>query len=149
MRAGIKVNTTLVFSTTQALWAANAGAVYISPFLSPPAGHGYPQEEFERGPDDSPCWVDAPDREYEGPGGPLMDAGARLILEIATVFADYEIETEILVASSGNPVQLTECLLAGADVLTVPAAELATAVGHALGETSMTMLAEDAVAFGK
>jgi transaldolase len=32
-RRGIPVNTTLVFNTTQALWAANAGAVYVSPFL--------------------------------------------------------------------------------------------------------------------
>jgi transaldolase len=32
-REGIKTNVTLIFSATQALFAANAGATYVSPFL--------------------------------------------------------------------------------------------------------------------
>lgn len=30
---GIKTNVTMVFSAAQALWAARAGATYVSPFL--------------------------------------------------------------------------------------------------------------------
>ncbi|WP_278337293.1 transaldolase family protein, partial [Clostridium butyricum] len=32
-KEGIKTNVTLIFSATQALLAANAGATYVSPFL--------------------------------------------------------------------------------------------------------------------
>ena len=37
--------------------------------------------------------------EYVASGGPFKDAGARLIFEIATVFANYQITTEILAAA--------------------------------------------------
>ena len=137
---GIKVNTTLIFNTTQALWAANAGATYVSPFLGRLADYGYKQDKHERTPANSLYWVEdhknakgdqnMHNTEYVASGGPLKDAGARLIFEIATVFANYQITTEILAASFRNPVQLTECLLAGADILTVPASVLATVADH-------------------
>jgi len=156
---GIKVNTTLVFNTTQALWAANAGAVYVSPFLGRLADYGYKQDRPQRKPGNSLYWVEDPknakgdqimhNSEYVASGGDLKDAGARLIFEIATVFANYQITTEILAASFRNPVQLTECLLAGADILTVPAAVLATVADHPLSDEGMTVFAEDAKAFGK
>ena len=86
--------------------------------------------------------------EYVASGGPLKDAGARLVFEISTVFANYRITTEILAASIRNPVQLTECLLAGADIVTVPAAVLATVAEHLLTSEGMVVFAEDAQAFG-
>jgi transaldolase len=156
---GIKVNTTLIFNTTQALWAANAGAVYVSPFLGRLADYGYKQDKPERKPGNSLYWVEdhknakgdqnLHNSEYVASGGALKDAGARLIFEIATVFANYQITSEILAASFRNPVQLTECLLAGADILTVPAAVLATVADHPLSDEGMTVFAEDAKAFAK
>ncbi|MEA2700106.1 MAG: transaldolase, partial [Myxococcales bacterium] len=156
---GIKVNTTLIFNTTQALWAANAGAVYVSPFLGRLADYGYKHDKVERSPGNSLYWVEdhknekgdqkMHNTEYVASGGALKDAGARLIFEIATVFANYQISTEILAASFRNPVQLTECLLAGADILTVPAAILATVADHPLSDEGMKAFAEDAKAFGK
>jgi transaldolase len=156
---GIKVNTTLVFNTTQALWAANAGAVYVSPFLGRLADYGFKHDRPERPPGNSLYWVEDPknakgdqvmhNSAYVASGGALKDAGARLIFEIATVFANYRIATEILAASVRNPVQLTECLLAGADILTVPAAVLATVADHPLSDEGMKAFAEDAKAFGK
>ncbi len=155
---GIKVNTTLVFNTTQALWAANAGATYVSPFLGRLADYGYEHDQHERTPGNSLYWVEDHrnakgdqhvfNSEYVASAGPLKDAGARLIFEIATVFANYQITTEILAASIRNPVQLTECLLAGADILTVPAAVLATVAEHPLSSEGMLAFAKDAKAFG-
>ena len=55
----------------------------------------------------------------------------------------------ILAASFRNPVQLTECLLAGADILTVPANVLATVADHPLSDEGMKSFIEDAKAFGK
>lgn len=159
---GIKVNTTLVFNTTQALWAANAGAVYVSPFLGRLADYALKNDQADRAPGNSLYWVEDPKRgeqpqgqpvthntEYVASGGPLKDAGARLIFEIASVFANYRITTEILAASIRNPVQLTECLLAGADILTVPAPVLATVADHPLSDAGMKAFAQDATAFGK
>ena len=156
---GIQVNTTLVFNTTQALWAANAGAVYVSPFLGRLADYGFKHDRPERHPGNSLYWLEDPknakgegsvaNTEYVASGGPLKDAGARLIFEIATVFANYQIKTEILAASVRNPVQLTECLLAGADILTVPASVLATVADHPLSDEGMIAFAADAKAFGK
>jgi len=156
---GIKVNTTLIFNTTQAFWAANAGATYVSPFLGRLADYGYKEDKHERTPGNSLYWVEDPknakgdqilhNSEYVASGGPLKDAGVRLIFEIATVFANYQITTEILAASFRNPVQLTECLLAGADILTVPASVLATVADHPLSDEGMKSFVEDAKAFGK
>ncbi|HVT10360.1 MAG TPA: transaldolase family protein [Polyangia bacterium] len=159
---GIKVNTTLVFNTTQALWAANAGAAYVSPFLGRLADYAAKNDQPDRAPGNSLYWVEdtkkgAPpagepvthNTEYVASGGPLKDAGARLIFEIAAVFANYRITTEILAASIRNPVQLTECLLAGADILTVPAPVLSTVADHPLSDAGMKAFAQDATAFGK
>jgi transaldolase len=159
---GIKVNTTLVFNTTQAMWAANAGAVYVSPFLGRLADYALKNDQPERAPGNSLYWVEDPQNgkpakdapvthntEYVASGGPLKDAGARLIFEIAAVYANYRITTEILAASIRNPVQLTECLLAGADILTVPAPVLSTVADHPLSDAGMKAFAQDATAFGK
>jgi transaldolase len=155
---GIKVNTTLIFNTTQAFWAANAGATYVSPFLGRLADYGYKHDLPERKPGNSLYWVEdhknskgdqiMANTEYVASGGALKDAGARLIFEIATVFANYQIKTEILAASFRNPAQLTECLLAGADILTVPAAVLSTVADHPLSDEGMKAFAEDSKAFG-
>jgi transaldolase len=156
---GIKVNTTLIFNTTQAVWAANAGAAYVSPFLGRLADYAYKHDKPERKSGNSLYWVEDHknakldqnvfNTEYVASGGPLKDAGARLIFEIATVFANYQITTEILAASVRNPVQLSECLLAGADILTVPASVLATVADHPLSDEGMKSFVEDSKAFGK
>ena len=44
----IKVNATLIFNTTQAFWAANAGASYVSPFLGRLADYLYAHDLPER-----------------------------------------------------------------------------------------------------
>jgi transaldolase len=154
---GVRVNTTLVFNTQQALWAANAGATYVSPFLGRLADYGRAHDDPQKPSGNSLYWAPEPGAKdaklvahntaYVANGGPLEDAGARLIFEIATVFASYRVTTEILAASIRNPAQLTECLVAGADILTVPAAVLATVADHPLSDEGMIAFAKDAKTF--
>jgi len=155
--SGIKTNVTLVFNTTQAFWAANAGATYISPFLGrvpdyikkhdDPAKKNAGNSLYSIGEGGYVAGDNVANSEYVASGGAIKDSGARLIFEIATVFANYQITTEILAASIRNPVQLTECLLAGADILTVPAPVLQTVANHPLSDDGMKAFLEDSKAF--
>ncbi len=149
---GIKTNVTLVFNTTQAFWAANAGATYISPFLGRLPDYLAKHDDPNRPSGNSLYWMGEGDKkhansEFVASGGEARDAGPRLIFEIATMFANYGITTEILAASIRNPVQLTECLLAGADILTVPANVLNTVADHPLSDAGMVGFLEDSKAF--
>ncbi len=153
----IRVNATLVFNTTQAFWAANAGAVYVSPFLGRLADYMYKNDVPER-PAGNSLYdvVDHKDTkgdqhvantEYVARAGQRKDAGVRLIREIAAVFSNYDIHSEILAASIRNAVQLSEVMLAGADILTVPAKVLSTVADHPLSSEGMISFNDDAQVF--
>jgi len=144
---------------TQAFWAAQAGALYVSPFLGRLADYAIQHDEPELPPGNSLYWVVDPknehgdqrvfNSEYVASDGPRKDAGVRLIHEIATIFANYDIQSLVLAASLRNPVQITECLLAGADILTVPAPILQTVADHPLSDAGMKSFNEDAQVFTK
>jgi len=153
----IKTNVTLIFNSTQALWAAKAGATYVSPFLGRLADYLYKHDLPERTPGNALYWIDDhkdPEEkehtfntEYVASGGARKDAGVRLIREIAAVFANYDIHTEILAASFRNSSQVSEVLLAGADILTIPANILTRVADHPLSEEGMVAFNDDAKAF--
>ena len=156
----IKTNATLIFNTTQAFWAANAGATYVSPFLGRVADYLYKHDQVERGPGNALHYVEdhkapsgGPDRvantAYVAAGGDRKDAGIRLINEIVAVFINYRITTEVLAASFRNAVQVMECLLAGADILTVPAPLLMGVADHPLSDEGMKAFYEDSQVFDK
>ena len=97
---GVAVNMTLIFSASQALLAAKAGARFVSPFI-----------------------------------GRLDDAsedGMALIEEIVTIFENYHIETEVIVASVRHPRHVVEAALIGADIATVPFGVMEKLVKHPL-----------------
>jgi transaldolase len=150
---GIKTNVTLVFNTTQAFWAANAGATYISPFLGRIPDYLEKHDDPDQPSGNSLYRLEGEgekryaNTEFVASGDERRDAGSRLIFEIAAVFANYQITTEILAASIRNPVQLTECLLAGADILTVPANVLSTVPDHPLSDAGMQGFLADSKAF--
>ena len=50
----------------------------------------------------------------------ISTIGVDLIETITTIFDNYGIETEIIAASIRNPIHVTDCALAGADIATVP-----------------------------
>lgn len=153
----IRVNATLIFNTTQALWAANAGAIYVSPFLGRLADYMYKNDVPERPVGNS--LYDITDHkdtkgdqivantEYVARDGHRKDAGVRLIREIAAVFCNYDIHAEILAASIRNAAQLSDVLVAGADILTVPAKILNTVAEHPLSNEGMISFNDDARVF--
>ena len=85
---GIPVNCTLIFSPIQALFAAKAGAKYVSPFV--------------------------------GRLDDIAEDGMFLIEQIKTIFTNYSIDTEILVASVRNPMHVVRAAIIGADIATIP-----------------------------
>ena len=87
-KEGIKTNVTLIFSPTQALFAARAGATYVSPFL--------------------------------GRLDDIASNGLLLIEEIVEIFANNDIDTQIIAASVRNPIHVVECAKLGCDIATVP-----------------------------
>ena len=50
----------------------------------------------------------------------VSQPGIDLIEDIVTIFSNYDIQTEIIAASVRNPIHVTDCALAGADIATVP-----------------------------
>ena len=108
---GIGVNMTLVFSASQALLAAKAGARFVSPFI-----------------------------------GRLDDAseeGMALIEEIVTIFENYRLGTEVIVASIRHPRHVVEAALIGADVATIPYAVMTKLVRHPLTDAGIERFLAD------
>ena len=85
---GIKVNVTLIFSPSQALVAAKAGAAYVSPFI--------------------------------GRLDDISENGMNVVHDIIQIFDNYDIPTEVLVASVRHPMHVVEAAKAGAHVSTIP-----------------------------
>ena len=155
----IKTNATLVFNSTQAFWAANAGAAYISPFLGRLADYAYKNDHPERPPGNSLYWIEDHknsrsdqmvfNTDYVASGGARKDIGVRLIQEISVIFTNYDVHSEILAASIRNFAQVSECLLAGADILTVPTHVLEKVPFHPLTQAGMKTFFDDSKVFDK
>ena len=103
---GIRVNMTLVFSPTQALLAANAGARYISPFVG----------RFDDIAED----------------GIEQLANVVEVIKNYTWDKNVDHKVEIITASIRTPNHITQAALLGADIATVPFAALKKAVKHPL-----------------
>ena len=108
---GIKTNVTLVFSPSQALLAAKAGATYVSPFV--------------------------------GRIDDISGDGMALVEDIALIFANYDIPTEIIVASVRHPLHFVEAARIGAHVATIPFATLAQLLNHPLTSSGMERFLKD------
>lgn len=70
--------------------------------------------------------------------------GVDLISEIAAAFAnDADIETEIIAASVRNPMHVTDCALAGADIATVPYDVIEKMTKHPLTDAGIAKFQAD------
>ena len=70
--------------------------------------------------------------------------GSALIREIAAIFSNYEnIHTKIIAASIRNPIHVTECALAGADIATVPYGVLKQMLVHPLTDAGIIKFQKD------
>ncbi|WP_349674550.1 fructose-6-phosphate aldolase [Lacrimispora sp.] len=69
--------------------------------------------------------------------------GIDLINEITEIFAIHEIETEIIAASIRNPIHVTDCAKAGADIATVPYPVLEQMTKHPLTDQGIKKFQDD------
>ncbi len=70
--------------------------------------------------------------------------GIRLVETIGAVFRNYpEIHTEIIAASIRNPIHVTDCALAGADIATVPYKVLVQMTRHPLTDAGIEKFQAD------
>ncbi len=77
-------------------------------------------------------------------------AGINLIRDIAEIFDIYGYETEIIAASVRNPIHVTDCALAGADIATVPYSVIETMINHPLTTAGIEKFQKDYIAvFGE
>jgi transaldolase len=101
----IPVNATLVFSASQALLVAKAGAAYCSPFV--------------------------------GRLDDISHDGMDLIEQTVTIYANYDLPTEVLVASVRHPNHVVEAAMMGADVATIPPGVIKQLVQHPLTDKGL------------
>ena len=69
--------------------------------------------------------------------------GIDLISSIAEMFAVQGIETEIIAASIRNPIHVTDCALAGADIATVPYSVIEQMTKHPLTDIGIDKFQKD------
>ena len=69
--------------------------------------------------------------------------GVDLISEIAEMFAVAGIDTEIIAASVRNPIHVTDCALAGADIATVPYSVIEQMTKHPLTDAGIEKFQAD------
>ncbi len=70
-------------------------------------------------------------------------SGMDLIRDIAEILSYTDLPTEIIAASVRNPVHVTECALAGADIATVPYKVLIQMIHHPLTDSGIQKFKED------
>ncbi len=76
--------------------------------------------------------------------------GVELIRTITEIFDNYGIETEIISASVRNPIHVTDCALAGADIATVPYSVIEQMTKHPLTTEGIVKFQKDYIAvFGE
>ena len=108
---GIHINTTLIFSSMQALLAAKAGTRYVSPFV--------------------------------GRLDDISHDGMNLVDEIVTIYDNYGMDTEIIVASIRHPLHVVEAAMMGADIATIPFGVIEKLVKHPLTDIGMEKFLRD------
>lgn len=81
----------------------------------------------------------------------ISTPGIDLIQSISDIFANYpEIKTEIIAASVRNPIHVTDCALAGADIATVPYNVIEQMTKHPLTDKGIEKFQKDYIAvFGE
>ena len=81
----------------------------------------------------------------------ISQTGVSLIEDIVAIFDNFpEITTEIIAASVRNPIHVTDCALAGADIATVPYSVIEQMTKHPLTDQGIEKFQKDYIAvFGE
>ena len=108
---GIKVNVTLIFSPSQAILAAKAGAKYVSPFVGRVDDNSF--------------------------------GGICLVKDIAKVFKEHFVRTEVLAASIRNVRDVGRLFEHGSDIVTMPPAVFEKMYNHILTDKGLELFEAD------
>lgn len=73
----------------------------------------------------------------------ISQPGIDLVRTIAEIFSIHEIKTEIIAASIRNPIHVTDCALAGADIATVPYSVIEQMTKHPLTDAGIEKFQAD------
>ena len=73
----------------------------------------------------------------------ISTRGVDLIRDIADIFALTDLDTQIIAASVRNPIHVTDCALAGADIATVPYSVIEQMVKHPLTDAGIAKFQAD------
>lgn len=73
----------------------------------------------------------------------ISTSGVDLIRTIADIFDIHDIKTEIIAASVRNPIHITDCALAGADIATVPYSVIEQCTKHPLTDQGIEKFQKD------
>ncbi len=80
----------------------------------------------------------------------INEIGTRLIEDISDIFANYDLDTQVIAASLRNPVHVTQCALAGADIATVPYNVIEQMTKHPMTDLGIEKFRKDYIAvFGE
>ena len=110
-REVIKVNVTLIFSQTQAILAAKAGATYVSPFVGRVDDNSF--------------------------------GGLCLVKDIAKVFREHMVRTEVLAASLRGARDVGRAFEYGADIVTMPVGVFEKCYNHILTDKGLELFNND------
>ena len=128
-KSRIPVNCTLIFTPEQALFAAKAGAKFVSPFEG--REEDYIRKKFRlrfKKTDYYP--MEGKKRRRKSLDDRGIVSGYDLIYQIKSLFSLHDIKSEILAASIRSPQQLREAGLAGADIVTAPFSVIKECLHH-------------------
>ncbi len=73
----------------------------------------------------------------------ISQPGIQLIQDIVAIFDNYDLDTEIICASVRNPIHITDCAIAGADIATVPYKVIEQMVHHPLTDAGIVKFQND------
>jgi transaldolase len=73
----------------------------------------------------------------------LAEEGMELVNQIAQIFANYDFETEIIVASVRNPLHVLDSALLGADIATIPYGVLKKLASHHMTDKGIAAFLAD------
>ncbi len=69
--------------------------------------------------------------------------GMDLIQQIVTIYGNYDIETEVIVASVRNPLHVVDAAMIGADIVTIPFKVIEQMVRHPLTDVGVQKFLDD------
>ncbi|MCJ8275726.1 MAG: fructose-6-phosphate aldolase [Bdellovibrionales bacterium] len=79
----------------------------------------------------------------------ISTPGMELISQIQTIFQNYQLQTEILVASVRHPMHILESAMIGADIVTVPYKVMQGLTKHPLTDKGIAQFVKDAEKIAK